>query len=358
MKNTIVLAAVLLGLALLAPSCSELQSDIPAPSPSPGIHPEGWSGFNPAATSTHGKYLAAKDWDDGECKSCHGGSYAGGTSGVSCFTCHDAYPHSVQFSAGSGHPGYLQGKLYPLNDCKTCHGSAYQGGSVVNVSCMSSGCHVDRNGAAKSPEACNTCHGDFRAPASDQLSYAPPRSVAGDTATAVAGVGAHQRHLKTGTTGKTVKCAECHTVPTAWNAPGHIDPDMRAEVVFNDTLARLTTGDGTLKPAPTYNRISLTCANVYCHGDWRLRKATSSSQFIYTDSVIVGNNRSPKWTGGNGEATCGTCHGIAPTGHQPFGQAGCYSCHTGVIDANGNIVDKSKHVDGRIEVFGTEVPFR
>jgi predicted CxxxxCH...CXXCH cytochrome family protein len=357
MTKTVLAAAAVLGLALLAASCSELQSDIPPASPSAGIHPEGWSGSNPSATNTHGKYLKGKEWDDAECKSCHGGTYDGGSSGVSCFSCHDAYPHSERFAAG-GHPSYLRGKLYPLDACKTCHGTSYAGGSVVDESCMSSGCHVDRNGAAKSTEACNTCHGDFRAPASDLLSAAPPRDVDGDSLSSATGVGAHQKHLRTGSIGKTVKCAECHRIPAAWNSPGHIESDMRAEVVFNDTLARLTTGDGTLKPSPAYDRSTLTCANTYCHGDWRLRKATSAAQYIYTDSAIVGNNASPKWTAGSTESGCNKCHSIAPVGHQPFAQTGCSSCHTGVIDASGNIADQTKHINGKIVVFGTETTFR
>jgi predicted CxxxxCH...CXXCH cytochrome family protein len=172
------------------------------------------------------------------------------------------------------------------------------------------------------------------------------------------GVGAHQKHLRTGTIGKTVKCMECHRIPAVWNAPGHIDSDMRAEVAFNDTLARLASGDGTLTPSPAYDRSALTCANTYCHGDWRIRKATSASQYIYRDTLIVGNNASPRWTSGTAESVCNKCHGIAPVGHEPYTETACTSCHTGITDANGNIQDRTKHIDGKIVVFGIETPFR
>lgn len=357
MKLNSLCIAAMTGCALLAASCSELQNDIPAASPSTGVHPEGWSGVNPSAPTTHGKFLKGNDWDDTQCKPCHGGTYTGGSSGVSCFGCHDAYPHSARFSA-RGHTGYLKAALYPLAGCKTCHGSTYQGGSVVEAGCSASGCHVDRTGAAKSPEACNTCHGDFRAPASDALSAAPPRSVDGDTVSTAAGVGAHRRHLVTAAQGKKVKCQECHVVPTQWDAPGHIDADFRAEVAFNDTLARLPSGDGTLVPAPAYDRVSLTCANTYCHGNWKLRKGSSSYQFVYTDSLIVGGKFSPKWTSGSGEASCGTCHAIAPAGHTPFAATACAGCHTGVIDGTGTITDPAAHVNGKINLFGSESPFR
>lgn len=357
MKLTGILSAAVILVSLFASSCSELQSDLPPASTPVDVHPAQWTSTDPAAAGTHGKYLKTKNWNDTECKTCHGGAYSGGSSGVACFTCHNSYPHSAKFSAG-GHTSYLRGQLYPLNTCKTCHGPSYAGGSVVNESCMASACHVDRNGAAKSPEACNTCHGDFRAPASDALSAAPPRSIDGSTANTAPGVGAHQKHLATGTLGKSVKCAECHRIPAVWDAPGHIDADVRAEVIFTDTLAGLTTGDGTLKPVPSYDRSTSSCNNVYCHGNWRIRRATSAYQFAYTDSAMVGAKYAPRWTAGSAGATCGLCHAIPPGGHSDYASSACGSCHTGVVDGAGNIADKSKHVNGKVIIFSVETPFR
>jgi predicted CxxxxCH...CXXCH cytochrome family protein len=319
-------------------------------------HTAGWE--NPASALSHGKYLKATDWNVDECAPCHGRSFMGGTSGVSCFECHPPFPHEVAFDSTGRHPKYMRDYDFPLDQCRACHGSSYTGGAVVDVSCMSAGCHTDASGNPKTPEACNTCHGQFRAPASDFLSAAPPASVRGDTATTVRGVGAHQKHLVTGTLGKKLKCQECHTVPSSYTSPGHIDE--QAEVVFNDTLARTPSGDGTLQPAPVYNTASGSCANVYCHGNWKLRKATSPyAALAYSDTVIVANNYSPLWTGGSAESACGTtCHALPPTGHVQVPIGACTGCHTGVIDGNGNIIDPTKHINGKINVFNLEMPFR
>lgn len=317
-------------------------------------HLPGWE--NPTSSGSHGRYLKAKSWQLSECTSCHGSSFTGGTSGQSCFTCHTAYPHPANFASGSVHPPYLYNQNYPLTQCQDCHGTSYAGSSVTNITCMKSGCHVDSKNTPKSPEACNTCHGVFSAAANDFLSGAPPTSVLGETAPTARGVGAHQKHLLTGVLGKALKCQECHTVPSQVSSPGHLGT-LPAEVVLNDTLARLTTGGGTYVPKPSYDPSSLKCNNTYCHGNWKLRKVTSSSQFAYTDSVMVGTNYSPVWTGGSAEATCGSCHGIPPQGHIKLDVSTCGTCHYGIVSADRKIIDKPKHTNGKVNVFGQEYSF-
>ena len=306
------------------------------------------------AAGSHGLFLKARSWNDTECRACHGETYTGGTSGVGCFACHDAYPHAARFAAG-GHTAYLYANLYPFNGCTTCHGSSYTGGNA-GESCMQAGCHVDRTGAAKSPEACNTCHGDFLAPASDFLSAAPPKGVRGETSQTYRGVGAHAKHLLAATFGRVVRCQECHVVPAALAQAGHIDTQLPAEVVMNDTLARLVTGDGTLRPSPSWDGTS--CSNTYCHGNWKLRKATSAYPWIYnsTDSVMLGAVYTPAWTGGSGQAACGTCHGLPPQGHSTVIMA-CYACHDDVNEAM-QIVDPSRHINGKIDVLTQQIPMR
>jgi len=303
----------------------------------------------------HGAYLKTKSWNDAECQACHGSAYAGGTSGVACFTCHDAYPHAVRFASVS-HSSYLYQHGYPLSGCQTCHGATYAGGNV-GESCMQSGCHVDGSGAAKSPEACNTCHGAFRSPATDFLSSAPPKGVQGDTLQTYRGVGAHAKHLVTAAVGRPVRCQECHVVPTTLRQAGHIDSQLPAEVAMNDTLAPLVTGDGTLRPSPAWN--GTTCSNTYCHGNWKLRKATSAYQFVYnaTDSVMVGAAYAPAWTGGSAQAACGTCHGLPPQGHTAaFGA--CVNCHSDVVGASMQIINPAKHMNGKINALTVELPMR
>ena len=337
-----------------AGGCSELSDTLPPPSGGPGqVHSDGWLIEN--ASDFHGAYVKTKNWEVGECASCHGALYDGGTSQVSCLSCHGSFPHSVVFTSSAGyHPGYLQANLYPLSTCQSCHGTGYQGGTRVDVSCTTSGCHVDAAGAAKPPEACNTCHGVFTAPESDLLSPAPPKSVAGGTLTTDPRVGAHQAHL-VADMGMSVKCQECHTVPAAWNDPGHITADLRAEVQFGDTLANLVTNNGAVVPSPSYSPTTNQCSSVYCHGTFK-----------------NGNpNNAPTWNGSN-QSACGTCHGTlvhpAPvTGHPGgAGAINCQNCHTtGVIpvaqynsgSGSWSIVDTVRHVNGKLSRFGTEAPY-
>jgi len=320
-------------------------------------HKTGWTGTVPA--SSHGGYLAQKNWKLSECAGCHGSDFAGGTSRVSCLACHASYPHVKNFQDAGGHQFYLYQHGYPLAQCKTCHGATYDGGTVVNVSCMAAGCHVDAGGQKKSPESCNSCHGQFRAVASDRISAAPPKGVLGDSVFTSAHVGAHREHLVSGTLGKDVRCVECHAVPAQLTIPGHIDTQLPAEVAFNDTLARLVTAAGAYQPSPSYIPATQQCSNTYCHGNWRATKASApaSYQYAYADSVMVGAKYAPTWTAGGGGAACASCHALPPTGHIPFPLTSCTNCHQGVVNGAGEIIDKTKHINGKINIFSDERAF-
>ncbi|OGU26170.1 MAG: hypothetical protein A2X66_09385 [Ignavibacteria bacterium GWA2_54_16] len=308
MRTTRLLTAFLITLlviaALVMSSCSDLNKELPVPvSGSQKVHEEGWT--TASSANFHGEALRQTQ--------------------------------------------------YKLDECVSCHSKQYTGG-VTGVSCMTSGCHVDANNVPKSPEACSTCHGSFSAPANNFSAAAPPRSVEGETDATSRGVGAHQKHLVTGTIGKATRCRECHTVPTQLNAAGHLGA-LPAEVAFNDTLARLTTAKGSFTTIPSYDASSLKCSNTFCHGSWKLRKATSTSQFAYADSVMVGENFSPTWTGGSSSATCGSCHGLPPKGHIVVPVSTCGTCHDGIVSSDGTITDKTRHVNGKINVFGQEYAF-
>jgi len=386
---------ILIAGALLALSCSELKNSIPVPV-APGVRVHGPAWIDPSSADFHGRQLlaAVPAWNDQSCQSCHGGDYAGGTAGVACFSCHDPYPHSVKFAVATGrHVGYLRSNVFPLQACQACHGSSFTGGPVVAISCEQSGCHVDASGNPKSPETCNTCHGNFRAAANLAglpllLSAAPPRDVAGDTLSSAPGVGAHQKHLLTGTTGKPVKCQECHTVPNNWTDPGHIPAASMAAaragfsahvksggqlnpvVMFNDTLANTVTGNGALVPHPAFDPSTLKCSGTYCHGNWMILKssAPAAARGVYADTatVIAGANASPAWTSGSASGACYSCHGQAPStytpaGHIAYALTACYLCHGDVVDQNGNILNQSKHMNGVIDLvsaFGGPRPMK
>lgn len=406
------ISIILLISASLLWGCSKLQQNLPEPTTPTVTHSEGW--MSPTTTDFHGKYLRAKNWklDDciqchannyeggvskvscyqchttyphkqgfliknnpnyhgfvlknsnwnlTSCKTCHGQNFEGGNSGIKCSTCHESYPHQAgwkEISNDKFHGRFLKSKNWDLPLCVGCHGTNYDGGTVTNMSCMTSNCHVDKFLNKKSPEACNTCHGDFTARAELVPSWAPPKSVDGDTVKTVRGVGAHQKHLATNTIGFAVKCKECHSVPAQTFTTGHIDTQLPAEVVMNDTLARLVTGSGTLIPNPAYDYNLLSCSNSYCHGNWKLRKAASSNAWAYTDTVMTGIKKSPKWTGGSNEAACGTCHGLPPSGHISVTINDCANCHPLVVNNSGVIINQSKHINGKINYGLFETPMK
>ena len=307
----------------------------------------------------HMAYLRSNGYNNAECQQCHGANYSGGAVTVACFTCHDAYPHSAKFAQPLGsHVSYLQTNAYPFQQCKDCHGSDYLGGTVT-VSCSGGQCHATATGVAKTPEACNTCHGDFRAAAGDTTSWAPPMAVNRDSVTSSRGVGAHQLHLRgTGTSSAAiVHCNGCHVVPATVASPGHLDTPGPAKVTITDALASMPSGG--LTPSPVYDPSTQKCSGTYCHGSWRLQRSTSLFDSTYfSDSVMVGAFAAPKWNGGSAEAVCGSCHGLPPQGHAPFQITQCYACHSGVVDPTGKIIDRKKHMNGVLDVFSQELPMR
>jgi predicted CxxxxCH...CXXCH cytochrome family protein len=300
------LFSLTLAAILFAAGCSQLQDNLVAPPQKNQVltvHPDGWA--TPASSADfHGKYIRGQQWQMSSCWTCHGRNYAGGDSQVSCLTCHTK-------------PG--------------------------------------------GPENCTTCHGS--------TNPAPPLDLNGNTSTTVRTVGAHQSHLAGAGTTDGIRCSECHTVPATVYGPqghafGYIDFPP-ATVVFRDSLANTVTNEPTTRdydvglptttPSPTWSSSTLKCTNTYCHGDFK-----------------NGNNYSPAWPSvGTGDARCGTCHGdvtkqtladralpktSARGGTHP-NSTQCSVCHVGIVDANLNIIDKAKHMNGKLNVFGDERDF-
>lgn len=249
----------------------------------------------------------------------------------------------IDSSSSNFHGLAVRNAGWDMRDCKRCHGARYDGG-VARVSCRT--CHTQAAG----PEACTTCHG--------RVNPAPPKSLDGSTAETARGVGAHQAHLLgDDSLSAPVKCSECHNVPQAVYASGHLDVPASARVVFHDTLASFATDNGRYRPAPAYDNSSLRCNNTFCHGAWRLRRSTQPSsypyQFVFTDSVMAGSNYAPTWTSGAAGDSCGSCHGLPPVGHIAKDRTECYECHSDVVDIAGNIINPARHIDGKIDVYHT-----
>jgi predicted CxxxxCH...CXXCH cytochrome family protein len=182
-----------------------------------------------------------------------------------------------------------------LATCAKCHGTDFSGGTA-GVTCRT--CHDG------GPTACTGCHGQ------------PPPT------------GAHLAHVVVGELSARLDCTECHVKPAVYTDAGHLHAPP-GNVHFG-TLA------SSQSAAPTYDATTKTCSAVYCHGG------------AFTDTAAT--QRAPRWTGGAGDAACGTCHGLPPSGHQNTGDR-CVSCHSLVVDDQRHIANAQKHVNGTID-FG------
>lgn len=246
---------------------------------------------------------------------CHGpGPGGGGTpspewtrteGALSCTDCHGMPPPSP-------HP--------QMADCALCHGEVV---SATNDSIIDRERHVDGFVDVLDLEtfACNQCHGGTTA--------APPRSLAGGASTTEPGVGAHAVHVDGTERSRAVPCSECHDVPEAVLAPGHLDDGAPAELVFSGAA----TAFGA---SPRYENGR--CSATYCHGD----------------SFVLGHESggattTPSWTLVDGsQSTCGSCHGMPPPPPHPSGTGDCSACHENV-HPDGSFVDPNLHVNGEVD---------
>jgi predicted CxxxxCH...CXXCH cytochrome family protein len=275
------------------------------------------------------------------CEDCHGADLSGGISGVACSDCHSLFPHPSGWANPNSpnfHGVYISEDNWSLSSCTGCHGADYEGGSS-GVSCTT--CHAQTGG----PEACNTCHGNFAGPVSNISNWAPPEDLEKETATTAKGVGAHQTHLNTMDLAAVneLGCTQCHAQLSGFDDPNHITGTVQLE--WNP----LATDSGRV--TPVWSESNATCANVYCHGNFEFTRASSPYPWAYTDSAMTGNNPTLEWTKvGTGQAACGTCHELPPAGHFPQELKDCYVCHGTVVDQDLNIIDKTKHINGKIDL--------
>ncbi|MFQ6113891.1 MAG: cytochrome c3 family protein [bacterium] len=326
--------AVFVGLLFIG--CSDLREPVPTNSPATlEVHPSGWRQVN--SPDFHGLFVRNNQWDWDACKSCHGENFDGGISKVACSSCHATIPHPsgwVNPGSENFHGKAIRQANWQMSGCLGCHGQDYRGAST-GVSCIT--CHP------ATPEDCIVCHGGV-----DNLTGAPPEDLDGNRDTEFRGVGAHTAHLSEGQLTLGFECETCHVVPDSLYAPGHVDSDLPAEVNFSN-LALVDNA------SPLWQGVSESCQDAYCHGNWSLLKSESNFSFIYTADSIEGNAASPTWTDPT-TVSCGTCHDLPPKGHTQVQLNQCVGCHGSVVDDNGVIINKEKHVNGNVNVFGQEFP--
>jgi predicted CxxxxCH...CXXCH cytochrome family protein len=190
-------------------------------------------------------------------------------------------------------------------------------------------CHDSQRTAAPDASAdCSRCHGQ----AGDPM---PPRAVDGTTSTESIGVGAHAAHVRGSGIARPVACSECHEVPLVADGINHPNPDGgAAPVVFGLTA----THDSA---SPTWDRVTQTCADVFCHGSTLRGAATRAA---------------PVWTRVDGtQRQCDSCHGYPPPPNHPQ-RADCQACHYMVVSGPGVFSNPLLHVDGVLEADITVEP--
>ncbi|MCX5742845.1 MAG: hypothetical protein NT062_10150 [Proteobacteria bacterium] len=111
-------------------------------------------------------------------------------------------------------------------------------------------------------------------------------------------------------------------MPADVGAPGHMDGDNVAEVVFS-TLA-----------GGTASSWSGTTCTVKCHGS----------------AAIGGAKSTPIWTQVDGsQAACGSCHGAPPPPPHPT-NSDCASCHPTMEEGSLTFRDPASHINGVVDV--------
>ena len=344
-KKYLIISTVLL-VALYIAGCSKVNENLPTQSQQRKVHADGI--IDTASPNFHGTLLKNSPNGIKDCKTCHSDSLNGGITGISCSNnyCHKGGETELHLTGVSdptspnfhGKYKFMSAANWNITNCQKCHGTDYSGG-LVNKSCMN--CHGKNN--VPEPEACNNCHGSL----TDPSRIGPPRGLNGDTANTSAGVGAHYAHLYRAVdegSDSPIGCSDCHSYPSGFSDPNHIDGVAGAKIIFGD-LSQTQTG--SITPNPVFNRTLLTCANTYCHGNFNGGNTTTVAKWNVPSS-----------------GACGTCHGKGngnpvPTDatHEGINPEDCANaCHSNIIESTKSgstyifkFKDKSLHVNGSVD---------
>ena len=258
------------------------------------------------------------------------------------------------------------------------------------------GCHPHASGFMAS--ACRYCHNgvsEWGAPsmngsASTGLVTAPPTSVTGSQV-----AGAHEIHVggRGGKTTELFNCDVCHVgsgmntstpdvinhtdgLQIGFNTPGttmgyKTQYKGQASVgMWNATTKKGYMGTNYTKVTTDGTPGNYTCSNVYCHTDGTsLRIGCKTAKANTTPSWDTPTmQESPAGSGtyvriADADGThCNDCHGYSNlfgntlttyrhASHVTQGKK-CFYCHAATVDIDGNIIDKSKHINGVVDIKG------
>jgi hypothetical protein len=163
MRNQIFVLTII-SFSMIFISCSDLKDDKDLPTATSDdlqFHTEEWA--DPNSANSHAKFIQNNGWDMRGCRTCHGSDYTGGTSGKSCYDCHNnpGGPQNCATCHGMPPPPALDGST-----AYTAHGVGAHaihltgGGAYSSYSMNCQGCHhlptsiydpahIDANGHAE-----------------------------------------------------------------------------------------------------------------------------------------------------------------------------------------------------------------
>jgi predicted CxxxxCH...CXXCH cytochrome family protein len=266
---------------------------------------------------------------------CHGNFVGGnvsnspvwtGTDQAACGSCHDAgsdpdrllwihpfHVNTVGLSCGECHASVTDTLLNIVNKALHVNGQVE---TLTRDQSVCNKCH------GTGPEVCVQCHGGI-----DNQTGSPPRGLEGETSTTELAVGAHTVHMEGGAVADGFACSDCHRVPTVMLDFGHLGVDSIAEITWSPLAGS----------SSSWNRLSATCSNTYCHGNFAGGNGSNSTV----------------WTG-SGQADCGSCHDV---GSDPESLSGkhkkhindenldCMECHQTVVNLQLDIIGPANHVN-------------
>lgn len=257
----------------------------------------------------------------------------------SCSVCHGA--GNTATSAGPSHANGTINLAFTEKGAGTTYSQPLENipGEGYGT-CSTSACHgrATRNwGVSTTLPTCEKCHGS----ANTALTSATFKDTAGSPASPY--VGTHVSHLAgTHNYSNPITCDQCHAVPATADAAGHMD-GLPATLTWGSTATHPSYAGGVEGAAmvPEYVPATRTCNNTYCHAG--VRKTS--------DGTAQGTGASPSWNdpaylGGTG---CAKCH-MNPPAYPHSSSTNCSACHNHVAQSNVAFVDKSKHLNGTVEV--------
>lgn len=393
---------VVVALAALAAACADPRA-LSAPCDGGGctatVHPPGIA--DPASADFHGALLRQLDWSFATCQGCHGADFRGGTSGVSCVSCHADGPTACTTCHGTGpttnaHPKHAAAAVA----CGECHvvpaswdddghilhdgvaitaparvtfgaraqrtldpadrtgPPAWDGETCTNVYCHGAVLHA-AGGTATAPRwddpapagGCTRCHGD-----------PPPTASHARTDCATCHPAAAPHIDGVVQVGRTAGCSGCHGSPASPAPPTDLAGNTHTTAIgVGAHQAHLQAPERISAPVPceACHAVPATVddpghldhagpATVTAALGWDRAAQTCGTAWCHGPAR-------PIWTQST-HVACGDCHGIPPAdaAHAPdLTLSSCATCHPGTVDASGNILvtgGTSEHMNGHVDL--------